>query len=62
MVTAVIDVIHCRGKDNHCLHAPIGGVRRCNKAAVQGSGEHKEGHTTRRRLWTTWHPAFGPYL
>ena len=35
MVTAVIDVINCRGKDNHCLHAPIGGVRRCNKAAVQ---------------------------
>ena len=34
MVTAVIDVIHCRGKDNHCLHAPIGGVRRSNKAKV----------------------------
>ena len=43
MVTAVIDVIHCRGKDNHCLHAPIGGVRRCNKAAVKGT------HQKRRR-------------
>ena len=43
MVTAVIDVIHCRGKDNHCLHAPIGGVRRCNKAAVRST------HQKRRR-------------
>ena len=58
MVTAVIDVIHCRGKDNHCLHAPIGGVRRCNKASVKVNTRQeakKEGHPARRRLRTTWH-------
>ena len=57
-LTAVIDVIHCRGKDNHCRHAPIGGVRRCNKAKVNTPEANKgseEGHPARRRLWTTWH-------
>jgi len=48
MVTAVIDVIHCRGKDNHCLHAPIGGVCRCNKAPVHSGRTHQKRRRTPR--------------